>query len=413
MLVAAALFPVLLFAIGGVVALADRERHGIETGLRDTARSLALGVDKELDSSVTALQALMTSALLQSDDYSMFHEQLAKVRAEARAPWVTAAAIDAAGRVLVSLTPPLDSVFPGPQADSSICSTTGDPGWHRQWCPCRRPPSRRRAARQNRRRWSRCSAGDALTSIVWRHRLAARRPIRPDAKAHRGRGSRRSPGGADDDVATVRRTGWEGVSQFVTASGRSMYAAHARSPEWGWTATLIVPASTVDGSWRRWLAMVIGGGILLLLLGVALALLAARGIASPIAALARSAEALGRGEAARPAPSDVAELEEVGYAIGEAATARLASARELEIRADQQAAIVALGTPGGPTFSPCRTTRPDLCSTWGGECPSSSWAWTARRSCCAPRWAARPHQAVRGCVRRSLAGFAWEGASQW
>ena len=180
----------------------------------------------------------------------------------------------------------------------------------------------------------------------------------------------RSDGSPDADVATVRRTGWEGVSQFVTASGRSMYAAYARSPEWGWTATLIVPASTVDGSWRRWLAMVVGGGTLLLLLGVALALLAARGIASPIAALARSAEALGRGERSRPAPSGVTELDEVGHAIGEAAAARQASARELEIRAEQQAAIVALGQRAlvGPDLA---TLLDDaartLCSTLGAE----------------------------------------------
>jgi signal transduction histidine kinase len=388
MLVAAALFPVLLFAIGGVVALAGRERHGIETGLRDTARSLALGVDKELDSSVTALQALTTSALLQSDAYSMFHEQLAKVRAEARAPWVTAAAVDGAGRVLVSLTPPLESVFPAAASPEFFrpVLTTGRP-WvaHRTSGPTPASPHILVAVpvtRQGKAEKALVAvlAGDTLASIIWRHRLAAGASVYVlDSKgdivarvsaADLQDGSGLPDGSLDGDVATVRRTGWEGVSQFVTAAGRSMYAAYARSPEWGWTATLIVPASTVDGSWRRWLAMVIGGGTLLLLLGVALALLAARGIASPIAALARSAEALGRGEAARPAPSDVAELEEVGYAIGEAATARLASARELEIRADQQAAIVALGQRAlvGPDVA---TLLDDaartLCSTLGAE----------------------------------------------
>src|SRR5262245_49732819 len=88
MLVAAALFPVLLFAIGGVVSLASRERLGIETGLRDTARALALGLEQEIDGSVAALRALTTSGPLRSDDYAVFRDQLAKVRAESRVPWV-------------------------------------------------------------------------------------------------------------------------------------------------------------------------------------------------------------------------------------------------------------------------------------------------------------------------------------
>ncbi len=335
MLVAAALFPVLLFAIGGVVSLADRERYAIETGLRDTARSLALGVDRELDSSVTALQALTTSPLLRIGDYPTFHQQLAKVRGEARTPWVTAAAIDASGRALVSLRPSLESVFP-PAANPEFFrpalasarpwvahETAGPSPGSSPYILVAVPIGREGRAEQA---LVAVLASDTLTSIIWRHRLPddASIYILDAGNKMVARVSTTDPGGTglDGDVARWRRTGWEGLSRFDTASGQSMYGAYARSPEWGWTASLIVPASTVDGSWRRWLATVIGGGFLLLLLGVALALLAARGVASPIAALARSAEALGRGEAPQPRPSGVTELDDVGRAIAEAATAR-------------------------------------------------------------------------------------------
>jgi PAS domain S-box-containing protein len=336
MLVGAALFPVLIFAIGGVVSLADRERDAIETGLRSTARSLALGLDREIDSSITALQALTASSALQSDDYPAFHEQLAKVRADARAPWVTAAVIDGAGRILLSLNPTLESAFP----------PTADPEFFRPFLAGARPWVAHETAGVSAgtaahilvavpiTRGGRTDkalvallASDSLAAVVWRYRVPAGGSVYIlDARSSIvARVSATDPldnGALDGDVARLRRTGWEGLSQFVTESGRSMYGAYARSPEWGWTVSLIVPASTVDGSWRRWLATVIGGGTMLLLLGVSVALLAARGVASPIAALARSAEALGRGEVPRPPPSGVTELDEVGRAITEAAMAR-------------------------------------------------------------------------------------------
>jgi signal transduction histidine kinase/CheY-like chemotaxis protein len=383
MLVAAALTPVLLFAIGEVVALAGRERRAIETGLRDTARSLALGVEKELDSSITALQALTTSSLLQSADLSMFQEQLAAVRAEARAPWVTAAVVDDSGRIAVSVAPALESVVPGAAAPGFFrpVFTTGRP-WvthtaSRQASGASHILVAVPVARQLRVESVLVAvlAGETLPGVIWRHRLAAGASVFI-LDATGAIVTRVSTGGAPDpvpldgDVAAVPRAGWEGVSQFVTGAGHSMYAAYARAPERSWTAMLIVPGSTVDGSWRRWLATVVGGGLMLLLLGVALALLAARGIASPIAALARSAEALGRGATPPPLRSGIAELDEVGHAIAEAAAARRASARELEIRARQQTAVVALGQralAGSDITTLLDDAAQSLCSTLGAE----------------------------------------------
>jgi signal transduction histidine kinase/CheY-like chemotaxis protein len=365
------------------VALADREREGIETGLRDTARALTLSVEKELDSSITALQALTTSALLQSDNYPSVEAQLAAVRAEARAPWMTAAVLDETGRVIVSLTPRLESVFPEaarPEffrpvissgrpwiAPASLAATPATPSILMAVPVLRQTKAEKILVA--------VLAGDTLSTIIWRHRLPVGASVYiVDAGnsivAHVSTRVPRDGVPPDGDLVTAGRAGWEGVSQFVTSAGYPMYAAHARSPEWGWTTTLIVPASTVDGSWRRWLATVIGGGTLLLLLGVGLALLAARRIASPIAALARSAEALGRGHSLRAPPSGVTELDEVGRAISEAAAARQASARELEIRASQQAAVVALGQralAGSDIGTLLDDAVRTLCSTLGAE----------------------------------------------
>jgi PAS domain S-box-containing protein len=65
-----------------------------------------------------------------------------------------------------------------------------------------------------------------------------------------------------------------------------------------------------------------GGGALLLVVGFALAALAARRIAKPISALSVRARALGRGEALPAARSGIAEVDEVERAIIAAAAAR-------------------------------------------------------------------------------------------
>ena len=86
MLVAAALLPVLLFAIGGMIALAGRERDGIETRAARYGPIARPRRGAELDSSVTALRALTTSARLHAGEHALFRDQLERVRAEARAP---------------------------------------------------------------------------------------------------------------------------------------------------------------------------------------------------------------------------------------------------------------------------------------------------------------------------------------
>jgi PAS domain S-box-containing protein len=329
--VAVALTPVLAFAVTSAVLLAEREREAVENGLRDKARAIALALDNELDASVAALQALTTSAPVRGDDYALLHQQLVKVRDDARAPWLTAAAIDGSGRVLVSLRPSIESVFPAVTTPLFLRPALASA---RPWLTHQAPGGSAGASprvlvavpvvREGRaeRALVAVLAGDTFTRPVERHRLPPGASISIlDAKGEAV--TRVSPGGdGGGDVGSLPRPGWEGVSQFVTASGDPVYGAYARSAAWGWTAVLIVPASTVDGSWRLWLTAVIGGGLLLVLLGVALALLAARGVASPIAALARSAEALGRGEALRPPPSGITELDEVGRSFADAAAAR-------------------------------------------------------------------------------------------
>jgi len=71
-LVVAAVVPVLVFATIMVVVFGRGERASTERGLRDTTRALTLAVDREIETSIKALEALAASLHLDRDDYNAF-----------------------------------------------------------------------------------------------------------------------------------------------------------------------------------------------------------------------------------------------------------------------------------------------------------------------------------------------------
>ncbi len=57
-LVAVALVPVLAFTLITALALVERERSTLASGLQNTARALAIAVDQELEASIATLQGI-------------------------------------------------------------------------------------------------------------------------------------------------------------------------------------------------------------------------------------------------------------------------------------------------------------------------------------------------------------------
>ena len=68
-LTAGAVVPVLCFAGYLTFGLSRAEQEAVERGLVDTVSALASAVDRELASSVTALEALATSQSLDRGDF--------------------------------------------------------------------------------------------------------------------------------------------------------------------------------------------------------------------------------------------------------------------------------------------------------------------------------------------------------
>jgi signal transduction histidine kinase/ActR/RegA family two-component response regulator len=78
-LTAGAVVPVLCFAAYLTIGLSRTQQEAVERGLIDTAAALASGVDRELRSSITALEALAASQYLDHGDYGAFVREAQRV----------------------------------------------------------------------------------------------------------------------------------------------------------------------------------------------------------------------------------------------------------------------------------------------------------------------------------------------
>ena len=116
----------------------------------------------------------------------------------------------------------------------------------------------------------------------------------------------------------------------VTSDGIPVYSTFRRSTVTGWTAAIGLPREFVDAPLRRaqWIAF--GGGAAVLALSLTLAWWVGWGIRRPVTALTTAASALGSGKPLGPLIGGVRELDQVGEALRNAATALEHSREQLE-----------------------------------------------------------------------------------
>jgi hypothetical protein len=107
--VVAALAPVLISAVVMVVIFSRQEQAAVEHGMRGTARALVVAIDRELESSVTALEALATLKSLDTGNLAEFYDQAARVAASRRQS-ISLAGLD--GSQLLSTLVPFGSALP-------------------------------------------------------------------------------------------------------------------------------------------------------------------------------------------------------------------------------------------------------------------------------------------------------------
>ena len=116
----------------------------------------------------------------------------------------------------------------------------------------------------------------------------------------------------------------------ITSDGIPVYSTFRRSTVTGWTAAIGLPREFVDAPLRRaqWIAF--GGGAAVLALSLTLAWWVGWGIRRPVKALTTAASVLGSGKSLGPLIGGVRELDQVGEALRNAATALEHSREQLE-----------------------------------------------------------------------------------
>ena len=122
-------------------------------------------------------------------------------------------------------------------------------------------------------------------------------------------------------VTLLERGGREGTATTRTLEGVSVFTAYVRSPLTGWGIGLGIPAESVYSPLQLSLVAVVGGGLVVIALALALAAVVGRRITGPITTLARGARAFGQGASMDAGvPVGVNEIDDVRRAFQEAGT---------------------------------------------------------------------------------------------
>ena len=306
-LIVGALGPLLVFSIFMMVLFARQEQANRRRGLEGTARSVALAVDQEIRSSISNLEALATAEPLDIGAVNVFKQAVAERFLKTKDEWRSLTLYNPLGQPLaivqhvpdVKVSPisreslrevmqtglPVVNDFPGVDSGASsigiyvpvvrdrtiiyILSAAIEP----------RVFTKILAQQQFPEGWA-GTLYDSKQIIVARSR---------DAKKFIG-----TPVGP-----LLGKTNLSAGDQFlrgVGSEGASAYAAVSRLQVTDWFFSLTVPSSELNAILYRSLAMVGGGGLLLLLSGLGVALLFARRASQSITELSGAAHDLGRGQ---------------------------------------------------------------------------------------------------------------------
>jgi PAS domain S-box-containing protein len=332
-LVVVAVVPMLLFAFVMVALFGRLERRATERGLQDVSRALTLAVDRELETSLKALEALAGSLHLDAGEIASFAEHLRRV-VPTQPRWRAILLADASGTV---------HVVSSKRGDGTAGRSIADRDYFKELVATRKPVfselivdrSPQPAAtvmmmvpvlRDGALRYVLGAALDlnALSGFMAAHTLPADWTATILDKNGTVLARSRDPEAWFGRPASAALRGGAGPPHFASGDdgGTHSYLAHGRAAVAGWPVTVSVPSEIVDAPLRRSLTIAVAGGILLLVVGAALAVRLGRRVARPIEDLVDAAEALGRGETVAPASSPITELTRLGAAIATAGRER-------------------------------------------------------------------------------------------
>ena len=326
LLTLATVVPVVLFAVGLIVYLTQVERSSLERGMRDTARALALALDRDVNDIKTGVEALTASRYLDDrPDLAHFYEEAATV-SKGFGAWAVLS--DPSGRQLLNTSRPFGAELPLPAPSSLemmrevaatrktfvsnvfIGTVSHQPavifatpvirgGQVRYILDFPFPPkefTRLLEEAQLSRGWI-AVITDRTGGVVARV---------PDATVFVGHKE-------GEPWTNLTAQSDEGFAKGEVMKGPPVYAAYSRSRETGWVVGVAAPIRVVDSGIRRSLLALSSGGALLLAVACALAYVLGKRIAAPIVALADSLK--GEPASVPPPTARVAEVEDLRQAL--------------------------------------------------------------------------------------------------
>jgi PAS domain S-box-containing protein len=326
-----ALVPLALVATVVVWQAHRDERVGLERELLERARALAAAVDREVDTSIAALEGLATADELDSGNLEPFYEQARRAK-EMHPRWLSVVLIDPSGRQLLNLLRPLGTPLAS-LADTEVFQRTlksrtpevsdlfMGPTAHR-WLIAVNVP----VLRDGTLRYVLSATvapdgfasllaaaqipGDSLGTIVDRRGVIVART--KDAEQRVG-----TP--AEGAFVALARQQDEAVFPGLTLDGWNAYRAFSRAQRSQLAVAISVPAERVDAPLRRSLWTLAGAATAVFGVSMALAALTGRRVARRMGALARALNAFGRGETAPALPTFwVTEFRGVAQSLGNA-----------------------------------------------------------------------------------------------
>lgn len=353
-LVLAATLPLLVFTLALVARYVESERADIDTTLQVGAKGLASRLDREFETSLAALQALVESDVLDENNLARFYRTAQVLRGQRG--WSNLVVLRPDGTQLLNLKQPLGSALPNLRARAYLQQVVATKrpfvsdlylgSMASKWMVAIAVPVLKKdevqdvvvaviyaadmqsLVSQSFRPWTR--------TLVDRNGLVVARSGAPELVGRRAmpdflREVSRSPAGNYSTTAA------DGVH-------RSGAFAHARLS--GWTAAVSVPSAAVQRElWRSLLGPGAAGGAMLAV-AVFLAWALGRRIAREISTATAAAEAVAQGSSNWTLNSRIAELWRLGAALETSAVlleqrdqARAqAHARESQARREAEAA---------------------------------------------------------------------------
>jgi PAS domain S-box-containing protein len=318
------------------VYLARREQETFQRGATERTLALMTAVDRELKSSITALEALATARRLETNDLRGFYEQATRVL-ESQPDWFTINLALPSGEQVLNLLRPFGADLPMIHERSSfeqvvqsgkpaVGGVARDEGTQEHIFRVRVPVLRDGVIKY---------VLSALVKPETFSALLAPQRLPPDwvgvvldgnkrfiARTMNSERSLGQPASQSLQAALARAP--EGWFRGTTVEGLDVYTPYNRSTFSGWTVAIGIPAAAVEASLRRSLFSVGFFGLMFLPSGIVLVWFFSRTISKSIEGLSGIAEHLGLGktpaaaaaeEAANNAPIRIVEVEDVGNAL--------------------------------------------------------------------------------------------------